>query len=218
MPDRRLSAHLMMQPDVAGAWPSDPMLADQGLLSRLLVSAPESAAGTRFWREWSGNGALAEYDRELFDLIRQPLPCDDVGGGVRPRSLVLSPASRRVWIDFHDWTEARVRHGGEFEAIRGLVNKLPEHAARLAAVLTVAADCGVGEVEVAAMDSGIALARHYASEAMRLFQGSAVDPDLQMAQRTVSTLADHGYLEPVPGGAEINGKWRREVWRLVSED
>jgi hypothetical protein len=201
LPDRRLSAHLMMQPEVAGGWLSDPLLADQGLLSRVLVSAPDSAAGTRFWKEWSGNGDLASYDRKVFDLIRQPLPLDQAGGGVRPRALSLSVAARRAWIEFHDWTEARVRPGGEFEAIRGLANKLPEHAARLAAVLTMAADSDAGGIEVAAMDHGIALARHYASEAMRLFQGSAADPELRLAQETLAWLRRRGegtfYLPPI---------------------
>jgi hypothetical protein len=251
LPDRRLSAHLMMQPDVAGGWLSDRVLADQGLLSRVLVSAPDSNAGIRFWREWSENGALAAYDRKLFDLIRQPLPLDQVGGGIRPRVLPLSPAARRTWIDFHDWTEIRVGAGGELEAIRGLANKLPEHAARLAAVLTVSANRDAGEVTAEAMDGGAVLARHYASEAIRIFQGSVADPHLHMAQRTlawlrgrrslfcladlyqfgpstirdkatatriVGLLADHGYVERVCGGAEIDGKCRRDVWRLVSEE
>jgi hypothetical protein len=252
LPDRRLSMHLMAQPDVAGAWLSDPLLADQGLLSRVLVTAPDSTAGTRLWKEWTGNGALTEYDRRIFSAVRTPLPLDLAGGGVRPRALTLSAAARRAWIDFHDWTESRVRPGAEFDAIRGLANKLPEHAARLAAVLTMAADCDAGTIDAEAMDCGATLARHYAAEALRLFQGNVEDPALRLAKQTlawlkgrgepvfylpelyrlgpaairekataakvVGILADHGYLEPVPGGAEIGGKWRRDVWRVVSDD
>jgi hypothetical protein len=251
LPDRRLSVHLMAQPDVASGWLNDPLLADQGLLSRVLVSAPDSTAGTRFWREWEGNGALSEYDRRIFDMVRQPLPVDQAGGGVRPRALTFSPAARRAWIAFYDFVESRVRTGGELEVIKGLANKLAEHAARLAAVLTMTADCDAGEIEADAMDCGAALARHYAAEALRLFHGSAADPDLQMAKRTlawlrgrgllfslpdlyrlgppairdkataakiVGILADHGYIEQVPGGAEVEGRWRRDVWRLAAED
>jgi hypothetical protein len=118
-------------------------------------------------------------------------------------------------------------------------------------VLTVNADRDAGEVTAEAMDGGTLLARHYASEAIRLFQASVADPHLQMAQRTlawlrgrrslfcladlyqfgpstirdkatatriVGLLADHGYVERVTGGAEIDGKCRRDVWRLVSEE
>jgi hypothetical protein len=102
------------------------------------------------------------------------------------------------------------------------------------------------------MESGAALASHYAAEALRLCRGSAADPDLRLAQMTLAwlqargepafylpevyrlgpaairdkamaakvirILADHGHLEPVNGGAELGGKWRRDVWRVVSED
>jgi hypothetical protein len=48
---RRLALHLMVQPDVATAFLSDPILRDQGLLSRLLVARQkawqESASGGR---------------------------------------------------------------------------------------------------------------------------------------------------------------------------
>jgi hypothetical protein len=192
LPDSRLSVHLMAQPDVAGAWLADPLLADQGLLSRVLVSAPDSTAGTRFWKEWTGNGSLAEYDRQIFSLVRQPLPIDQAGGGVRPRALTLSAAARRAWIEFYDLTEVRVRSSGEFDAIRGLANKLPEHAARLAAVLTMSADHDAGEVHADAMDSGITLARHYAAEDLRLFQGAAVNDELRLAQKTLAWIRERG--------------------------
>jgi hypothetical protein len=53
LPGRRLAVHLMAQPDVAAMMLSDPVLLNQGLLSRCLVTAPESSAGTRLWREAS---------------------------------------------------------------------------------------------------------------------------------------------------------------------
>jgi hypothetical protein len=251
LPGRRLSMHLMAQPDVAAAWLGDRTLTDQGLLSRMLVTAPDSTAGTRFWKEWAADAALVEYDARLFDVLRQPLPLDDAGG-LAPRTLVLAPAARKAWTDFADWVEYRLRPGGDYSGIQGLGNKLAEHAARIAAVLTMAADIGAADVRAEAMEAGVALARHYAAEALRLFQGSAADPDLRLAQQTlvwlrdhgrpafylpelyrlgpaairdkataakvVGTLTDHGYLEQVPGGAEIDGKWRRDVWRLVSEE
>ena len=48
LPGRRLAVHLMAQPGVAWNFLGDPVLADQGLLSRVLVSAPASTMGTRF--------------------------------------------------------------------------------------------------------------------------------------------------------------------------
>ena len=51
LPGRRLALHLMVQPDAAAAFLSDPILRDQGLLSRLLIAAPETLAGSRLYHE-----------------------------------------------------------------------------------------------------------------------------------------------------------------------
>jgi hypothetical protein len=50
-PGRRVSGHIMAQPEVACILFNDPLLIGQGLLSRLLVVQPESAAGTRMPRK-----------------------------------------------------------------------------------------------------------------------------------------------------------------------
>lgn len=50
---RRVSLHLMLQPEAATNWLADPVLRDQGLFSRLLVAAPTSLAGSRMFRERS---------------------------------------------------------------------------------------------------------------------------------------------------------------------
>ena len=49
-PGRRLALHLMVQPDAAGRFYSEPILRDQGFLSRLLIAAPATLAGRRMWR------------------------------------------------------------------------------------------------------------------------------------------------------------------------
>ena len=60
LPGRRLSLHLMGQPEVAALFPGDHVLGEQGLLSRFLVTAPASAIGNRPWRE-----ASVESDNEI---------------------------------------------------------------------------------------------------------------------------------------------------------
>ncbi len=74
------------------------------------------------------------------------------------------------------------------EAIRGLANKLPEHAARLAAVLALVEDLQVPAVSGAHLAAGIQLAEHYAGEALRLFQAGRTNPDLLLAQHTLEWL------------------------------
>ena len=48
---QRLSMHALVQPDAAAQFLANSTLRDQGLLSRFLVAAPESIAGTRFYRD-----------------------------------------------------------------------------------------------------------------------------------------------------------------------
>jgi hypothetical protein len=87
LPNRRASMHLMAQPDVASLWFNDALLIDQGLLSRILVSAPDSTSGTRFWRETPPDMRLHKYKALVFDILRRPLPKADKesGGGVLTR-------------------------------------------------------------------------------------------------------------------------------------
>ena len=186
LPDRRLAMHLMVQPNVASIWLNDPLLLQQGILSRFLVTAPDAASGTRVWHEPlpEFDAAMKRYGARLLDILERPLP---VVGNTRnelaPRTLPLSPDARQVWIAFYDYVEARVGSGGELEAIRGLANKLPEHAARLAAVLTLVRNIEANNIAAVEMKSGIALAEHYAAEALRLFDASQVNSDLRLAQR-----------------------------------
>lgn len=108
---RRVTVHLMVQPDVAAIWLSDPFLIEQGFMSRVLLTAPEGASGTRIWREPSPDSgeAMNSYNERLRDILERPLP---LAAGTRneltPRSLPLSPAARRLWIDYHDDVEGRL--------------------------------------------------------------------------------------------------------------
>ena len=73
---RRVSMHLMVQPGVAAIMLSDPELADQGMLSRCLVIAPDSYSGRRFYCEPvpETKNKLMEYERRLHDILKRKFP------------------------------------------------------------------------------------------------------------------------------------------------
>jgi hypothetical protein len=191
MTGRRLALHLMAQPDVADILLRDRLLTGQGLLSRLLVSFPDSAMGTRRWHETSpeSNQAMARYGARLLSILEMPLP---LAAGrpneLRPRRLTLSPAARRVWIGFADHVETMLDPDGALRPISGIANKLPEHAARLAGVLTLVRNLDAGEIAEAEMAAGVELAQHYAAEALRLDGGSQISTGLRTAQRALDWL------------------------------
>jgi hypothetical protein len=181
----------MVQPEVANLLLSDRLLAEQGLLSRLLVTAPETAAGTRFWRDVpaEADAAIGRYGARLLSILEAPLPLSP--GKVNeldPPRLTLTPAARRTWIGFCDYVEENIAPGGSLEPIRGFANKLPEHAARIAAALRLVADISASELPPDCMDAGIYLAQHYGAEALRLFEGAVVRPEIVRAERLLAWL------------------------------
>ena len=227
LPGRRIAMHLMAQPDVAAIWLSDPLLIDQGLMSRVLMTAPEPASGTRLWHEPlpEGDGAMRRYGARLLDILEHPMP---LAPGTRnelgPRALSLSAAARAMWIGFADHVEARLGSGGELDTVRGIANKLPEHAARIAAVLTLVGDLEAGEVSPTELQAGITIAEHYAAEALRLVGASRVGADLIEAQKLLAWLQS-SWRHPVvslpdiyrlgPGSIRHAASARRAVGILV---
>jgi hypothetical protein len=189
MPGRRLSMHLMAQPDIAAIALGDPLLAEQGLLSRCLITAPASLAGTRLWREADPESekALKLYGGRMLGLFEAPLPLAKMTRNeLEPRLLVLSPTARRLWTGYADHVEMLIGSGGALEPVRGLANKLPEHAARIAGVLTLLDDLHASEVSAGVMEAGIRIAEHYAAEALRLFGASRINPELLLAQKLLA--------------------------------
>jgi len=249
---KRLAIHLMVQPGVASRILCDPEIADQGLLSRILIAAPGSLAGTRLFREaeLSSLNSLNRFEETIREILSTPLPLvEGSRNELKPRRLPLSPAAKRIWISFHDEIETEIGRGGKFEQIKAFAGKLAEHAARIAGILTLIENRDATEVSNADMESGCTLARFYAAEALRLHYVGLTSPELSEAQKLldwlhkwdeelislpdiyqrgpnsirekaraaqlVKILVDHGWLMPVPDGSEIQGQFRREVWKII---
>lgn len=253
LPGRRVCMHLMIQPVVARIFLSDQLLSDQGVLSRILVASPESLSGTRFYKEPSADSEekLQTYDQLIHNLLDQPMCLKpDTKNELSPRVLELSAQAKREWINFANSVEVELVVNGRYESIKGLANKLAEHAARLAAMLTIARQPFANEVDILEMEAGIALARYYADEALRAFNEGMVDKQILVAERLLSwlqstwrqeyialpdvyqrslnvvnskakaitlvtMLEDHGWLVRVKDGQVIDGKFRRDVWRII---
>jgi hypothetical protein len=190
LPGRRVAIHLMAQPDVAAIMLSDRMLLSQGLLSRCLITAPESISGTRVWREPpdSVHAAIKRYGARILRLLEQPLPLKDSKNELAPRVLRLAADARILWIAFADSIERQLAPEGPLGAVKGIANKLPEHAARLAGVLALISDADTSEIPAEQMAAGITLAQHYVAEALRLFEASRVSDDLRLAQKLLTWL------------------------------
>ncbi len=73
---RRLSMHMLVQPEASAAFFSDPILRGQGLLSRVLVAAPDSIAGTRLYRETDADddAAIRAFGARILEILEKPWP------------------------------------------------------------------------------------------------------------------------------------------------
>lgn len=190
---RRLSLHLMAQPEVADQMLGDELLVSQGLLSRLLVAAPESTAGTRLYGDApdEARADLSLYRRRLAELVAAPCPIrEGTRNELMPRALPLHHEARQIWISFHDYIEKKLGKDSELAAIAGLANKAPEHAARLAALLTLWRDLGASAVRADEMASATNLMQFYLAETLRLRGAAAINPKLRLAQRVFDWIQE----------------------------
>lgn len=188
---RRLSLHLMAQPDVAARMLGDNVLIDQGLLSRVLVTMPKSTQGTRRFegRVTEYDAALKQYSARILQILEQELPtANGRPNELTPRTVTLDTAAQKMWAAFANKIEAQIAPGGDLEPIRGLANKLPEHAARLTVAIAIVESPGITEVGIDHLSGGIRLAQFYATEALRIFSAGQIPPELQLAQRAADWL------------------------------
>lgn len=191
---RRFSGHLMLQPGIAPLLLADTKMQAQGLLSRLLVTAPETLMGSRMYQEASptSEAAVERYTAHLLSLVALPWRlAPHTRNEPWPRELPLSAAAKKVWVPFNNEVEAELKKDGKLVAISGISAKMAEQAARMAAVLTLFDDLGASEVSAEHMEAGVELGRHYVTEALRLFGAPAEDPDLALAAQLGAWLLQH---------------------------
>lgn len=188
---RRLCMHLMVQPNIAANFLSDPALKDQGILSRILVAAPLSAAGKRLQRNLNPKTekALSKFATKINAILATQLPIkQNCKNELSPRTLTLDEPGVTLFNEFADHVERNIADGQSLESIRGLANKLPEHAFRIAATIALAEDIHLESIKYEDLKIGIEVVTYYANEALRLFSEGIVDPDILQAEKLLFWL------------------------------
>lgn len=195
---RRLSVHLMIQPEAAASFLADPTLRDQGLLSRILVAAPASIAGTRLYRQPSAEdeATIKCYGARLLELLETPpKTLGDAPNELAPRVLPLDAEATAAWTSFFNHVESQCQPGGNLRPIFDFAAKVAEHAARLAGVIVVVENPAAIEIDKQAMACGISLGDWYLTEALRLASAARTDTRLLKAQALLDWLHERGEAE-----------------------
>ncbi|MGI8705065.1 MAG: YfjI family protein [Sphingomicrobium sp.] len=190
---RRVSLHLMIQVAAATNWLADETLLDQGLFSRLLVAAPQSLAGTRIFREPSidARPAINRFGARVLDAFERPYKVvEGKPGELDPRPLSMSEGAAALWRAFADSIEKELGANGTLRPVAGLANKIPEHAARLAAVLAMFDNPDVSELDQSSLSRGITLAKWYLGEGLRLAEVGYVSEDVRLAEAALKWLQE----------------------------
>jgi hypothetical protein len=188
---RRISFNLLVQPAIADIFFGDPLLADQGLLSRILATAPDPIAGKRPFRrlEESESSIISSFSSHVARILQKSPPhADGDPRELKPRTVRLSSAAARLWIAFHDHVEKLLAPEAPLTPIKPLASKAPEHAARLAATIEAFEDLDVEAISAEAMQRGINLVEHYLAEALRIYANIQDCPDLKLAEKTLSWI------------------------------
>lgn len=209
--DRRLSCHLMVQPGVAAGFLSDSQFADQGLLARFLVSAPQGRAGTRLRDDTAYQDLVhkAAHDLEGYNiaaknLLRQSVRWKDKKDralGVELDSLVFTPEARALYVDFANTIEGELGPNASLAMVKAFASKLPENAARIAGTLTLIADPRASEIEATTLADAISLAEYYLGETIRLMAFGTIAPELRLAVSVLEWL--HAQPDEVIGLRDI---------------
>jgi hypothetical protein len=192
LPGRRVSMHLGMQPVVAQKLLTDELATKLGFLGRILMCWPESLIGTRLHKEPPPQAKenVADFTTKLLAILETPLPLvEDTRNELNPRPLPFSTEATELFWEFADATEQNMAKDGRYEIIRPFAAKLPEHAARLAAVIAGYRDIHVRELGREDFVRGIHIASYFASEAKRISESSLADLGLMTAQKLLTWLS-----------------------------
>lgn len=198
---RRLSLHLMCQPDIANKLLGNAAVRNQGLLSRILVAFPKSLKGTRIYSEPTADqiDALAKYHQRLAQTIAPAFAYrnNDIKARALDLQLVrLSPEAKALMIKFSNHIEQQIGPNGKYSEISDFASKMPENAIRLGAALSFfqrpsqLVQDGLSEL---AAKAGIALMEFYASEAMRLYGNAAIDDETANAAILIDWIRKRGF-------------------------
>ena len=225
---RRLTTCLMMQPDVLGnlVTAGRGTARGMGFLARFLFAAPASTMGSRLYRaETADDPALARFDGRVRQLLDMPLPVEGRAMELRPPALGLSPAARRLWIEFHDDVERSLGPHRDYAEVADFTAKSADNAARLAGAFHVFEHGPVGNIGADTIEAGCRLATWHLHEAKRIMSGAQAPRELADAQQLLSWVMAHGGTVALRdilhrGPHRLRDRARRDaaVRRLVDSD
>jgi hypothetical protein len=176
---KRLVVHFMIQPNFVPELLGDPVLRQQGFLSRLLIAWPRSRIGFRADDSDDDQEAVAtpaeeEFRRRIHALVTR-YASDELELG---KPLRVELEARKLWRDYSNEIERAQQPGAIYAELSDVAGKSAEIAGRLAGVLTLYNKPGATAVTAKVMRDAMALARWYLNEALRINETGMLRPEI----------------------------------------
>lgn len=142
-----------------------------GFLARMLLAHPISTQGDRDYVEPPASLYEMEvFHRRITDLLNMPLPMDEDRLNLAPPELLLSQEAKKIWIDYHNFVERRIRKHSELATIPDFASKSADNAARIAGCFHIFEHGITGNISAETMQKAIAVASWHLSETLSLFE------------------------------------------------
>jgi hypothetical protein len=190
--EKRLVVHFMIQPNFVPELLGDPVLRQQGFLSRLLIAWPRSRIGFRADesdddQETVATPAEEEFRRRIHALVSR-YASDELELG---KPLRVELEARKLWRGYSNEVEREQQPGAIYAELSDVAGKSAEMAGRLAGVLTLYDKPGATTVAEKVMRDAIALARWYLNEALRITETGILRPEIVAATELLGWLREH---------------------------
>ena len=190
--EKRLVVHFMIQPNFVPELLGDPVLRQQGFLSRLLLAWPRSRIGFRADESDDDQEAVATPAEEAFrrriHALVSRYASDELELG---KPLRVELEARKLWRAYSNEIERAQQPEAIYAELSDVAGKSAEMAGRLAGVLTLYDKPGATTVTAKGMRNAIAIARWYLNEALRINETGMLRPEIVDATELLGWLREH---------------------------
>jgi hypothetical protein len=202
--NKRLAMHLMIQPHIAKEILNDNDITVSGFSGRILMCWPPTRIGTRIWKGDGGletRMTLGAYGLRLLELFDAGEVSDK--GELTLHILGLSDGAEKLGEAFYNEIERAQAPRGRYVKVTAQAGRAEEQARRIAGNLELfycPSSKTIGEHNMA---GGIAIARWYLGDALRIIEGERLADEVTDADAIIKwarggakcvTRNDHGGL------------------------
>jgi hypothetical protein len=136
---------------------------------------------------------MRTYRDKISEILHTPYNTGNAKNELQPNRVELDGDAKQIWQVFHNKVEDELSEFGQLASIRGLGNKAPEHALRLATVLAgfdTPEISNFSKISSGYIRNSTILTQYYLNEALRLFNSGIADPNLIEANKLLEWLRD----------------------------